>query len=302
MTNKKRSRSRSVNDKRSSKSPLKHRPLLKESFRSRSPHIDKAQLLEIARTNLKRMQESGVVPVVVAPVEDVRIRVSKSSGKTVEELTDYCKHLVTSQGESADESEQATTGEPDTAFTRHPFQIKARSDSIVMNIRNAIPLPVRKPEERVMGQSQLKQQFPVSSGQQHLELEWIPVTPVTATSNVTKAISNKTNNKNPLATEAEKLLGTGKSNLAAVAPTPRLTASIPLPSAPAIDIGVAVAQRLSSIRKLQDNQEDEQARLELKEAEMMTQTWACLHHTNPMTGEPLPELINWSGAPQVSTS
>ena len=31
----------------------------------------------------------------------------------------------------------------------------------------------------------------------------------------------------------------------------------------------------------------------------MTQNWAMYHHTNPMTGEPMPELINWSGAPQV---
>lgn len=176
------------------------------------------------------------------PVEDARVRVSKSSGKTVEELTDYCKHLQ--QRESADEAEH-----PSTPF--HPFQIKARSDSIVMNIRNAIPLPVRKPEERIIGQSQLKQQFPVSSGQQHLELEWIPVTPSPAIN--TKEANSKTKDK-----------GT-KVNLAAVAPTPRQpVASIPLPSTPAIDIGVAVTKRLSSIKKLQDNQEDAQARLELE--------------------------------------
>ena len=179
---------------------------------------------------------------VVSQAEDTRVRVSKSSGKTVEELTDYCKHLQ--QGESADESEH-----PSTPF--HPFQIKARSDSIVMNIRNAIPLPVRKPDERIIGQSQLKQQFPVSSGQQHLELEWIPVTP-TPTVNM-KEVSTKAKDKGM------------KTNLAAVAPTPRQpSASIPLPSAPAINIGVAVAKRLSSIKKLQDNQEDTQARLELE--------------------------------------
>ena len=33
----------------------------------------------------------------------------------------------------------------------------------------------------------------------------------------------------------------------------------------------------------------------------MTQSWANHHHhTNPMTGEPMPELIDWSGAPQES--
>ena len=34
----------------------------------------------------------------------------------------------------------------------------------------------------------------------------------------------------------------------------------------------------------------------------MTQSWATYHHTNPMTGEPMPELIDWSGAPQVKNS
>lgn len=37
----------------------------------------------------------------------------------------------------------------------------------------------------------------------------------------------------------------------------------------------------------------------IQEAESMSQNWATFHHTNPMTGEPIPELINWSGAPQV---
>lgn len=37
-----------------------------------------------------------------------------------------------------------------------------------------------------------------------------------------------------------------------------------------------------------------------QEAESMTQSWATFQHTNPMTGEPMPELIDWSGAPQVN--
>lgn len=31
----------------------------------------------------------------------------------------------------------------------------------------------------------------------------------------------------------------------------------------------------------------------------MMQTWVNYHRTNPLTGEPLPDLIDWSGAPQV---
>lgn len=147
---------------------------------------------------------------------------------------------------SGDEDEKSGTKESETTFTRHPFQIKPRSDTIVMNIRNAVALPVRKPEERVVAQAQLKQQFPVSSGQQHLDLEWIPVTP----SPVVKETNGNGAPKVP------------KAVTASVAPTPRV--SLPIVEPPAADIGSIVAKRISSIRKLQENQFDVQARLELE--------------------------------------
>ncbi|KAI9565616.1 hypothetical protein GHT06_009408 [Daphnia sinensis] len=249
----------------------------------KSPRIDKAQLLEFARQNLKRMQEMGSLPAgVTVPNQPTEITPTSTqfTGKTVAELTDYCKHLMADR--SGEDDEKSGKKEVESTFTRHPFQIKPRSDTIVMNIRNAVALPVRKPEERVVAQAQLKQQFPVSSGQQHLDLEWIPVTP----SPVVKELNNGSGPK-----QAPKAI------TASVTPTPR----IPLPVAepPSADIGSIVAQRISSIRKLQENQFDVQARLELEEAESMTQNWATFHHTNPMTGEPMPELINWSGAPQA---
>jgi hypothetical protein len=164
------------------------------------------------------------------------------TGKTVAELTDYCKHLMADR--SGDEDEKSGTKESETTFTRHPFQIKPRSDTIVMNIRNAVALPVRKPEERVVAQAQLKQQFPVSSGQQHLDLEWIPVTP------------------SPVVKETNGTTKAPKAVTASVAPTPRV--SLPIVEPPAADIGSIVAKRISSIRKLQENQFDVQARLELE--------------------------------------
>ncbi|EFX79822.1 hypothetical protein DAPPUDRAFT_224986 [Daphnia pulex] len=291
-----RSRSRSPPRNRArirprSRSPARSPPYHRKRSRSpaiqkrpatppKSPRIDKAQLLEFARQNLKRMQETGSLPAGVTvpnPPAEVTPTTTQFTGKTVAELTDYCKHLMADR--SGDEDEKSGTKESETTFTRHPFQIKPRSDTIVMNIRNAVALPVRKPEERVVAQAQLKQQFPVSSGQQHLDLEWIPVTP------------------SPIVKETNGAPKVPKAITASVAPTPRV--SLPIVEPPAADIGSIVAKRISSIRKLQENQFDVQARLELEEAESMSQNWATFHHTNPMTGEPIPELINWSGAPQA---
>lgn len=168
-----------------------------------------------------------------------RVAASKSSGgKTVEELTDYCKNLVGASDDDDWHDPAAVACRADQ--TRHPFQIKPRSDTIVMNIRNAIPIPVRKPEERVVAQAHLKQQFPISSGQQHLDLEWIPVS---GDKDRTKKAS------------------------AVVVPVPRQVAKVeppPPPPPPAIDIGAVVAQRISAVRKLQENEQDVQAQMELQ--------------------------------------
>lgn len=163
--------------------------------------------------------------------------VPKSTGKTVAELTDYCKNLVTLPDDDKVEPDENAP----TSFTRHPFQIKSRPDVIVMNIRNAVPLPVRKPEERVT----LKQQFPVSSGSQHQDLEWVPV-PVPPPEPSGKTATKKKEKPN-----------------AAVAPTPR-EITFPAPVEPPVDISTIVAKRISSIRKLQENQEDIEAQLELQ--------------------------------------
>ena len=172
------------------------------------------------------------------PPVEIPPATAQFTGKTVAELTDYCKNLMADP--SGEDDEKSGKKDSESTFTRHPFQIKPRSDTIVMNIRNAVALPVRKPEERVVT---LKQQFPVSSGQQHLELEWVPVTPAPVV-------------KEPSGSKVTK------TNTVAVAPTPRV--SLPPAEPPAADIGSIVAKRISSIRKLQENQFDVQARLELE--------------------------------------
>jgi protein SON len=159
------------------------------------------------------------------------------------------------------------------------------SDSIFFLILlQCLQIPVRKPEERVTAQAQLKQQFPVSSGQQHLELEWVPVSPK-PTETTSKA------KKSVPASEGTK-------------PVIRQPVVPAAPDSTTIDIGEVVSRRLAAIRKLQENKEDDQARTELEQAEMMSKSWASQipqQRTNPITGEPLPELVDWSGAPQVIT-
>lgn len=61
-------------------------------------------------------------------------------------------------------------------------------------MQNSVPLPLKTTQERV---SELRMQFPVSSGQQHrrTETEWVPVSPKkveTTTTTVTKPVETTT--------------------------------------------------------------------------------------------------------------
>lgn len=165
--------------------------------------------------------------------ETVSVKVSQSTGKTVAELTNYCKNLVAQPEDTeirnTNGSKEADDSSSSTSFTRHPFQLKTRSDVIVMNIRNSVALPIRKPEERAT----LKQQFPISSGQQHLELEWVPV-PVPA----------------PEKESTRKKPSVSKPN-AIVSPTPRVAQSV----AEQLTTNMN-SQRFASVRKSQENQEE----------------------------------------------
>lgn len=144
------------------------------------PHIDKVQLLEAARLNLKRLQQEtgksmlreGNANGIASSMEKPAIPI-RNFGKTVEEFTDYCKNLMENENTDNNSCSDNTLNDSAVAVSRHPSRKKARSAAaIVLNISNAMPsieVPVRN-------QSHLKQRFPVSSGQQHLVLEWIPVT------------------------------------------------------------------------------------------------------------------------------
>ncbi|CAG5100995.1 Similar to Son: Protein Son (Drosophila melanogaster) [Cotesia congregata] len=157
------------------------------SFRGRSRskerkeriEIDKKKLLEIARKNAINMIKRGALPLAQ---QDKAIAAIQAGGKSVDELIDFCKSLSKSEalGELSSVSSDEGASETEKGF-HHPFLLKERPNSIIMNIRDSKQLPTKTFQERTTESStQLRLQFPVSSGQQHrkTENEWIDVTPV----------------------------------------------------------------------------------------------------------------------------
>lgn len=171
--------------------------------RSRSGNrldIDKKQLLEIARKNAIQMLKNGTLPGVQSLAQEtkdklmvkvkyggrfqtsvlVTIRYKNNNvlifflGKSVAELTDYCKKL--SNGEIGDSDISDVESEVEERAFHHPFELKDR-EPIIMNIRNSVPIQPKSANEK----KELLKLFPVSSGQEHrnTELEWVPVKPST---------------------------------------------------------------------------------------------------------------------------
>lgn len=117
----------------------RHRERSVSSDRSAN-HIDKKKLLEIARKNAIQMMKSGSLPgaLNLGPQAQEKVLAAiKSGGKTIEELTDFCKSLSKQEeiGElSSISDENGSDSENDMPF-HHPFQIKERPSSITMNIK-----------------------------------------------------------------------------------------------------------------------------------------------------------------------
>ncbi|KAJ8919196.1 hypothetical protein NQ315_012184 [Exocentrus adspersus] len=258
--------------------------------------FDKKKLLEIARRNAITMMKSGSLPGALSlgpQAQEKVIAAIKSGGKTIEELTDFCKTLSKKEelGELSSLSEKDDSdSETDKPF-HHPFQIKDRPTSITMNIKNSVPLPIKSSMERT---SELRMQFPVSSGQQHRKgEEWLPVSPppmkkieenkpVPAETSTAAPAGNI-----PLPIEAPPLppvipiiLSEESSGPVTVPATPN---SLPGPQLfptsslqqPAVDIGSIVSQRLTAMRKLQENPNDVQALTQIYKSNKEMQCWAA---------------------------
>lgn len=245
------SRSRSRSRSRDHTSRQHHRSHSRSRSKSRSKRrrestsdlrdkVTRKRLLEIARRNAVYLMQNGCLPPSVEKEQLVKI---KAGGKSVDELTDFCKQLVASGNysdvdvsEPSMSSEEENNSEKPFSSARHPFSVRD-SKPILMNIRNAPMLPTKTNAERLAGQAKLREQFPVSSGSQHRtkESEWVPVAPKE------KKEEDKVFTK---------------------------------PEAPSVDISQIVSTRLSAMRKLQDNPNDSEAIKALNNVQKEMQNWA----------------------------
>lgn len=261
-----------------------------------SSRIDKKKLLEIARRNAVQMMKSGSLPGALSlstKAQEKMIAAIKSGGKTIEELTDFCKSLSKKEelGElsSMSEKEESDTEGP----FHHPFQIKDRPTTITMNIKNSIPLPTKTTQERT---TELRMQFPVSSGQQHrVTEEWIPVTPTSTNAHAAEVEKSQTSNTPsdlPLEIEPPPPLPVSPPVAQVPLPPEPVPSLIPAPpnappgpqmfpsgntaveATPKLDISSVVSQRLTAMRKLQENPHDVQALSEMYKSNKKMQTWA----------------------------
>ncbi|XP_032516508.2 protein Son isoform X2 [Danaus plexippus] len=266
-----RSRHRSTSRSRhrsSSKSRHRSRHSSRHRRRSRSPtgvrlaDSEKKRLLEVARRNAINMLKNGAVPAGAAALpphtRNQVMAAIQSGGKSVDELTDFCKHLSKKEalGElsSVSSNDEDMSENEDTIAFHHPFLVKEKAP-IIMNIRGGAPLPT-KTSIPVANKDELRLQFPVSSGTQHREKA-----DTTDNEDMQLAVIN-TKPSSPLAKTLEPIalpgpkpdylkVFTGGNSLSTVPALPAATSTIDK----AKDVASIVSEKLSLIRKEQENYE-----------------------------------------------
>ncbi|KAK3098793.1 hypothetical protein FSP39_023165 [Pinctada imbricata] len=276
------SRSRS-RDHRSSRSKSRERPFRVSDLRLK---IDKSKLREIAIKNALALAKSG-------HVQNVDVASLKSGGKSINELTDYCKRISSKskRDDSSSSEDERSVRSDDEEFIHHPFKVKDASSSIVMNIRDSKPLPIQTPQEKLQQQAQLRLTFPVSSGSTHRmkESEWVPVQKTTATA--TKPSSTAT-----VAT-TDSAATTSTTTSSSAVPATTVTASnsaVPEPPPPPavrpedkvfpdppqqnLDISAIISERLSAFKKLKQNPHDLDAMKNIAKAQEKASMWAQSKH------------------------
>lgn len=82
------------------------------------------------------MLKSGTLPRISTNAKEKLMAKIRHGGKTIEELTSYCKKLSRAEdlGELSDLSDSDNDGEGQPKAFHHPFEVKDRGP-IVMNIR-----------------------------------------------------------------------------------------------------------------------------------------------------------------------
>lgn len=272
-----RSRGRSSENNKRSSSSGRHDERKKKETGEQRLQIDKAKLRRIAIANALVNMKAGQGPQVEVPVV-------KSEGKTVQELTEFCKRIA-DKGKDGEGSEVSDSSEEEVhqnsddeeTLIHHPFKIKEpTSTGIVMNIRNSKQLPVLTPLEKQAQKANLRLTFPVSSGSHHRanESEWVPV---------------ERPNPAPARPAAPAPVSSQQAKPTAVAEP---VAQIPVPQEPAksdsifpdpvevqkIDIGTIISERLQAVRKLQQNPYDVQALSSMHKAQEQASKWATSKH------------------------
>ncbi|XP_011142017.1 protein SON isoform X1 [Harpegnathos saltator] len=225
--------------------------------------IDKKKLLEIARRNAINMIKQGTLPLAQ---QDKAIAAIQSGGKTVDELTDFCKTL--SKSEALGELSNISS-EEESEFEKgfhHPFLLKERPSSIIMNIKDAKQLPTKTFQEKAAETSnQLRLQFPVSSGQHHrkTESEWMPVIPKKPEPKKLFVPASTTNSSSTIMQSSP-----------VQPPVQPIQTTIFPTTTEIVDIGSIVSQRLAAMRKLRENPNDVNALNAMHQAQSEMKTWA----------------------------
>lgn len=156
------------------------------SSRRSVDRIDKQKLLEIARINLVKMIEKGDLPkgTDIAKLKLRHLR-ELTTQKSVQQWTEFCRAISALESAAADDSdlELDFDSDDDTRSVaselisiRHPFKVNERKD-IQIRVRGFPQLPSRSAKEMAI---ELREQFPVSSGNQHRrkELDWTEIEPM----------------------------------------------------------------------------------------------------------------------------
>lgn len=293
-----------------SRSPSRERRRKRERSYTPVEEIDKKKLFEIAKANAYLYQKvaSGELPANTKfPQLESKVT-SLAGGKTVDELTEVCKNL--SKGDDEDSSDEepvnvpVVSDEEKDSFIRHPFQVKERPQSIVMNIQNATTLPIQNSKEK------LRVQFPVSSGTQHRKKEELTVTgpygewqPVKKPEPVSAAQASSNTSAVPTITPSpggslppsstSPSTAVNPSTAMPIVPSPVVQAAVVLPPPPVVQpapvpvedrvfeelpaenvsIADVVAMRLKAARQLQTNPLDIEALSTLHKAQNSLQNW-----------------------------
>ncbi|XP_071446788.1 uro-adherence factor A-like isoform X1 [Hetaerina americana] len=231
--------------------------------------LDKARLLEIARKNaVNLLQQGSLPPSVVGKDQKGKLLSLKAGGKSVEELTEYCKELSRKEamGESSDSDCDGASGSGSHAapVIHHPFQIKERPTPgmIGIGIRTSLP-PANAIMDKPSDQSKLRMQFPVSSGQEHRKTESDSPLAI-CYHEETSVVEDSDSVPGDILEEKEKIIADPKDQVFPDYSNCEQN----------MDIGSIVSQRLTALRKLQENPDDIDALNEMTQAQKDMQVWA----------------------------